>query len=86
MEPHFEIRLAGRIGPGPKPTSGVVFNVKFGALVQLPLQGQLLKSTASPVPLPAALPLFGTALAGLAGVGWFRRGKVSQPTGDSVAR
>ena len=29
-------------------------------------------------PVPAALPLFGTALAGLGGVGWFRRrGKVS---------
>jgi hypothetical protein len=29
-------------------------------------------------PLPAALPLFGTALVGLGGVGWFRRrGKVS---------
>ena len=34
--------------------------------------------TLSPVPLPAAFPLFGTALAGLAGVGWLKRRKVSR--------
>jgi hypothetical protein len=33
----------------------------------------------SPVPLPAALPLFGSAVAGLGGAGWWKRrkGKVS---------
>ncbi len=35
-----------------------------------------LVSQTSTVPLPAALPLFGTALAGLGGVGWLRRRKV----------
>jgi hypothetical protein len=35
----------------------------------------------SAVPLPAAFPLFGSALAGLGGVGWWKkRGKVSHPT------
>jgi hypothetical protein len=32
------------------------------------------------VPLPAALPLFGTALAGLGGAGWLGRRKVSADT------
>jgi hypothetical protein len=32
----------------------------------------------NPVPLPAALPLFGTAIAGLGGAGWWRRRKVSR--------
>jgi hypothetical protein len=35
--------------------------------------------TLSPVPLPAAFSLFGSALAGLGGFGWWkRRGKVSR--------
>jgi len=39
------------------------------------LQGGLVP----PVPIPAALPLFGTALVGLGGAGWYRRrGKVSR--------
>jgi hypothetical protein len=31
----------------------------------------------NPVPLPAAFPLFGSALAGLGGFGWLKRRKVS---------
>jgi len=34
-------------------------------------------SPASAVPLPAALPLFGSGVLALAGVAWRRRGKVS---------
>lgn len=39
----------------------------------------ILSENVSPTPLPAALPLFGAALAGLGGVGWIRKkaGKVS---------
>lgn len=41
--------------------------------------GGTLSPPPSPVPLPAALPLFGSALAGLGGFGWLkRRGKVSR--------
>jgi hypothetical protein len=44
------------------------------------LNGELIKAPVSPVPLPAAFPLFGSALAGLGGFGWLkRRGKVSRP-------
>jgi len=45
---------------------------KFG-FVNLQLQGQLVEAPVSTVPLPAALPLFGTALAGLGGVGWTKK-------------
>jgi hypothetical protein len=38
------------------------------------LQGALF---VAPVPLPAALPLFGSGVIALAGVAWRRRGKVS---------
>jgi hypothetical protein len=42
------------------------------------IDGTLTVTTVSATPLPAALPLFGTALAGLGGAGWIRRrGKVS---------
>lgn len=35
--------------------------------------GGTLSPPPSPVPLPAALPLFGSALAGLGGFGWLKR-------------